>query len=64
MSKYGPSRGELKLRVAISIFILALMGVAMLVKGVPTGLVGIEMFLICGGFALGTGGWSLWRLMR
>ena len=64
MSKYGPTRGELKFRVAVSLFILVLMGAAMLIKGVPTGLVGIEMFLFCGGFALGTGGWSLWKLMR
>ncbi len=64
MSKFGPSRRELKLRVAISVFICALVAAAMVVKGVPTGLVGIELFVFSGAFALGTGGWALWKLMR
>lgn len=36
-SKYGPSRGELKFRIAISVAGLALMGAAIGTRGVPSG---------------------------
>ncbi|MEM7470628.1 MAG: hypothetical protein AAF340_04690 [Pseudomonadota bacterium] len=64
MSKYGPSRGELKMRVGIGVFICGLLVVAAFVRGVPTDLVGVELFVFCGGFGLGTTLWSLWKLRR
>ncbi|MEM9582224.1 MAG: hypothetical protein AAGA08_03845 [Pseudomonadota bacterium] len=64
MSKFGPSRSELKLRVAMSAVILSLLASVLLIKGLPKGLVGIELFIFGGGFALFLGGTSLWKLMR
>lgn len=64
MSKYGPSRGELKFRLAVGLFICGLLVAAAIVKGVPTGLVGVELYVVCGSFGLGTVAWSLWKLTR
>ncbi len=64
MSKFGPTRGELKFRLGVGVFVCGLLVVAAIVKGVPTGLVGIELFVFCGAFGLGSIIWSIWKLMR
>lgn len=64
MDKYGPSRGELKFRLCMGLFICGLLLAALLEKGVPTGLVGIELFVFTGAFGLGSVIWSLWKLRK
>ncbi len=64
MDKYGPSRGELKFRLCMGLFICGLLLATLLAKGVPTGLVGIELFVFAGAFGLGSVVWSLWKLRR
>ncbi len=64
MDKYGPSRGELKFRLCMGLFICGLLLATLLAKGVPAGLVGIELFVFAGAFGLGSVIWSLWKLRR
>ena len=64
MNKFGPSRGDIIFRLCMGLFICGLLIVAAIVKGVPTGLVGIELYLFCGAFGVGSVIWSLWKLMR
>lgn len=47
--KYGPSRGELKLRLGFSIFGLGLMAFALLTRGFG-GIAMVEVVLIAGTF--------------
>ena len=61
--KYGPSRGELKLRLAFSIFGLGLMVFALLTRGFG-GIAMVEVVLIAGTFFGGTAVWSAWALLR
>lgn len=61
--KYGPTRGELKLRLAISVFGLAMMAVALMTRGFG-GIAAVEVVLIAGTFFGGTAIWSAWRLMQ
>ena len=62
--KYGPSRGELKFRLAASLGGLALMVVALVYRGVPTGPAFGEVVGIAGLFFGGTAIWSGWRLLK
>jgi xanthosine utilization system XapX-like protein len=62
--KYGPSRGELKFRLAASLGGLALMVVALVYRGVPTGPAFVEVVGIAGLFFGGTAIWSGWRLLK
>ncbi len=61
--KYGPTRGELKLRLAISVFGLGLMAVALLTRGFG-GIAAVEVVLIAGTFFGGTAVWSAMALVR
>ena len=61
--KYGPTRGELKLRLAISVFGLGLMGVALLTRGFG-GIAMVEVVLIAGAFFGGTAVLSAMALVR
>jgi xanthosine utilization system XapX-like protein len=61
--KYGPSRGELKFRLAASLAGLALMIVALVYRGLPAGPALVEVMGIAGLFFGGTAIWSGWRLM-
>lgn len=61
--KYGPSRGELKLRLAISVFGLALMGFALLTRGFG-GIAMVEVVLIAGTFFGGSAVLSARALLR
>jgi hypothetical protein len=61
--KYGPSRGELKLRFAISVFGLGMMAFALVTRGFG-GIAAVEVVLIAGTFFGGTALWSAWSLLR
>jgi hypothetical protein len=61
--KYGPTRGELKLRLAVSVLGLAMMAAALMIRGVG-GIAALEVVLIAGTFFGGTAVWSAWALMR
>jgi len=61
--KYGPTRGELKLRLAISLLGMGMMFFALLTRGLG-GIAGVEIVLIAGTFFGGTAGWSAWQLLR
>jgi hypothetical protein len=62
MNRFGPSRGELKFRLAVSCAGLCLMAAALFLRGVPTGPAFVEVVGIAGAFFGGTAVWSLWRL--
>lgn len=62
-SRYGPSRGELKLRLAVSVFGLGLMVFALLTRGFG-GIAMVEVVLIAGTFFGGSAVWSAWALLR
>jgi hypothetical protein len=64
VNRFGPSRGELKLRLAISCAGLCLMLAALVLRGVPTGPAFVEVVGIAGAFFGGTAVWSLYRLYR
>ena len=59
----GPDRGELWMRFAISLAGLALMIVAVTVRGVG-GMAWVEVVAIAGAFFGGSAVWSGWQLMR
>ncbi len=61
--KYGPTRGELKLRLAFSVFGLGMMAVALMTRGFG-GIAAVEIVLIAGSFFGGTACWSAWQLVR
>ncbi|MCD1627545.1 MAG: hypothetical protein ACU0B7_13185 [Paracoccaceae bacterium] len=61
--KYGPTRGELKLRLAISVFGLGMMAFALVTRGFG-GIAALEVVLIAGAFFGGTAVWSAWALLR
>jgi hypothetical protein len=63
MSKYGPTRGELKFRLGFSAAGLVLMAVALAMHGVK-GIAWLEIVLIAGGFFGGTFVWTLLKLIR
>lgn len=64
MSKFGPSKSELKLRIGIGLAGLALLGGALAYRGPPTGPGGWEAVIIAGLFFGGTMAWSLRKLLR
>ena len=64
MSRFGPTRGELKFRLAVSLGGLALMAVALVYRGVPTGPAFVEVVGIAGLFFGGTAIWSARQLLR
>jgi hypothetical protein len=61
--KFGPTRGELKLRLAVSVFGLGLMIAALVIRGVG-GIAALEVVVIAGAFFGGTAIWSAWALLR
>ena len=62
MSKFGPSRAEIKFRLCVGLIICALLIGAAYVHGVPRGLVGVELFVFAGAFGLGSVIWAIWKL--
>ena len=63
MSKYGPSRGELKFRVAFAVFGLGLMLVAISIKEVR-GPAWMEVVGLSVLFFGGTGAHAAWKLWK
>ncbi|GAB5449429.1 hypothetical protein [Gymnodinialimonas sp.] len=63
MSKFGPSRGELKLRLAISLGGLALLIGAYASHGI-SGIASLEIAIIGGAFFGGSALWSAWQLRK
>ncbi len=61
--KYGPTRGELLFRFCVSLGLIALLGGAFVVQGLPRGLAMVELLLFIGAFAGGTALWALRRLI-
>jgi hypothetical protein len=62
-TRHGPSRGELKFRLAVSLAGLALLAVALLTRQV-SGIAWIEVALIGGAFFGGSAALSLRALLR
>lgn len=63
MSRFGPSRSELKLRLAISLAGLALLVGAYALNGIG-GIASLEIAIIGGAFFGGSAIWSARRLMQ
>ncbi len=63
MNKYGPTQGELKLRLAISIGGIAMMIVAYASHGI-SGIASLEIAIIGGAFFGGSAIWSAWQLRK
>lgn len=61
--KYGPTRGELMFRLFISLGLVALLGLAFALQGLPRALAMVELLLFIGAFAGGTAVWTLRRLL-
>jgi xanthosine utilization system XapX-like protein len=64
MSRLGPTRGELKLRLAISLVGLALMIAALFWRGLPQGPAIVEVVGIAGLFFGGSAIWTLRKLIK
>jgi len=62
VNEFGPSRGELRLRLWLSLAGLGLLGAALIVVPRPWGPAVFEALLIAGGFFGGTAVWSGRRL--
>jgi xanthosine utilization system XapX-like protein len=64
MNKYGPTRGELKFRIVVSMLGLAFMGFAVWYRGIPDGPALVEVVGLAGVFFGGTLVLSVRRLMK
>ncbi|WP_223421446.1 hypothetical protein [Tateyamaria pelophila] len=64
MNKYGPTRGDLKFRLAFSIVGLVLTSGALHYRGLPDGPGGWEAIGIATLFFGGTFVWTLFKLIR
>lgn len=63
MSRFGPTRGELKLRLAISLGGLVLMIVTYASRGI-SGIASLEIAIFGGAFFGGSVIWSVWKLRK
>jgi Na+/melibiose symporter-like transporter len=61
--KYGPTRGELKFRLAFSVAALLFLAVAIATTGIPSVPAMVELFGIAGLFLVGTIVWCVRRLI-
>jgi hypothetical protein len=64
MSDFGPSRKELWFRVFVGVGGIGLLGVALWVRGVPSGPALVEVIGFGGAFFAGTVGLSAYRLWK
>ncbi|MDU8910222.1 hypothetical protein [Aestuariicoccus sp. MJ-SS9] len=64
MSKFGPTRGELKIRLAISVVGLALLIAAIAIRGWPRGPALVEVVGVAGLFFGGSAVWTGWKLWK
>lgn len=63
-NKFGPSRGELIFRAALSAFGLALLAVALVVRGLPDGPAIVEVVGVAGVLFGGSLIHAIWKLIR
>lgn len=64
MNKYGPTRGELKFRIMVSILGLGLMGFAVWYRGIPHGPALVEVVGLASVFFGGTLIFSVRQLLK
>lgn len=64
MSKFGPSRSELKFRLWVSVAGLAMLAAALVFRGLPTGPAMFEVVGIAGAFFGGTFVWTLRKMVQ
>jgi hypothetical protein len=64
MKKFGPSKSELKFRVGVGVFGLAMLGGALAYRGLPSSAGGWEAIIIAGLFFGGTLVWTIRKLRR
>jgi xanthosine utilization system XapX-like protein len=64
LSRFGPTRGELKFRLVFSLGGLVMTLVALFAHGIPSAPALVEVLGIAGLFFGGTAVWSARRLMR
>jgi hypothetical protein len=64
MSRFDPTRGELKFRLAVSVAGLIFMGTAVAIRGLPSGPAFIEVIGVAGFFFGGTAIWSARKLIK
>lgn len=62
MSRFGPTRGEHRLRLAISALGLGMLVAALTLHGIPTGPALFEVIGVGGVFFAGSAAWSGWKL--
>jgi xanthosine utilization system XapX-like protein len=62
--KFGPTRGELQFRAVVSVFGLGLMGVALWVRGIPSGPGLIEVVGLAGLMFGGSLVHAVWKLLK
>lgn len=63
MSRFGPTKGEQKLRLAISLGGLVFMIAAYASRGI-SGIASLEIAIIGGAFFGGSALWSAWQLRK
>ena len=62
--QFGPSRGELIFRAAVSVGGLVFLGIAIAIRGLPEGPALVEVVGLGGVFFGGTLALSLWKLIK
>ncbi|WP_415401546.1 hypothetical protein [Tateyamaria sp. SN3-11] len=63
-NKHGPTRSDLKFRLGFSLIGLAMVGAALVYRGIPQGPGGWEAIGLGTLFFGGTFAWSLWKLIK
>lgn len=64
MSRFGPTRGEHRLRLGISLVGLVMLGLALTLHGIPKGPALVEVIGVGGLFFGGSAIWSGWKLWQ
>ncbi len=62
MSRFGPTRGEYRLRLVISLIGVGMMILALTLHGIPKGPALFEVIGVGGVFFVASAGWSAWKL--
>lgn len=62
--RFGPTRGEHWIRLALSLAGLALFGVALWVRDLNGAAAWLEIGIFGGGFLGGSAAWSAWNLWK
>jgi hypothetical protein len=62
--KFGPTRSDLRFRLAVSLGGLALLAVALVHRGIPQGPAFFEVIGVAGAFFGGTAIWAIRKLVK